>query len=182
MLLAVSLIAAYILPTIGENWEDASIGAVVVMGIIGVMVLMVKWITTWEEKQLKYALWALGSMTIMLLAVSLIALYILPDISDRWDEVVTGGAIVLGIIGLMGLMVYTLGQMSEKTIAKGIATVAAIGALLWVLGEILPNYIDLTELIYENAKAVALGGLEIVATLGVWGLIFFALGSFVNGP
>ena len=182
MLLAVSLIAAYILPTIGENWEDAAIGAVVVMGIIGVMVLMVKWITTWEEKQLKYALWALGSMTIMLLAVSLIALYILPEISDRWDEVVTGGAIVLGIIGLMGLMVYTLGQMSEKTIAKGIATVAAIGALLWVLGEILPNYIDLTELIYENAKAVALGGLEIVATLGVWGLIFFALGSFVNGP
>ena len=83
MLLAVSLIAAYILPTIGENIEDATLGAVVVMGIIGVMVLMVKWITTFKEKQMKYALWALASMTLMLLAVSLIALYILPDIAEK---------------------------------------------------------------------------------------------------
>ena len=83
MLLAVSLIAAYILPTIGENIENATLGAVVVMGIIGVMVLMVKWITTFKEKQMKYALWALASMTLMLLAVSLIALYILPDIAEK---------------------------------------------------------------------------------------------------
>ena len=246
MLLAVSLIAAYILPAIGENIEDAALGAVVVMGIIGIMVLMVKWITTWEEKQMKYALWALASMTLMLLAVSLIALYILPDIAEKWDQVLIGGGLVLGIIGIMGLMVYLmgkmeaeevrnaaismviiaamlavtawivndliipigeqaeealygsgiivgligvmgimiylLGQMSLETIAKGAAVVAAIGALLWALGELLPNYVELTKLVWDNAKAVALGGLEIVATLGVWGLIFFAIGAFVSGP
>ena len=246
MLLAVSLIAAYILPAIGENIEDAALGAAVVMGIIGVMVLMVKWITTWEEKQMKYALWALASMTLMLLAVSLIALYILPDIAEKWDQVLIGGGLVLGIIGIMslmvylmgkmeaeevrnaaismviiaamlavtswivneliipigeqaeealygsgiivgligvmGIMIYLLGQMSLETIAKGAAVVAAIGALLWALGELLPNYVELTKLVWDNAKAVALGGLEIVATLGVWGLIFFALGSFVSGP
>ena len=246
MLLAVSLIAAYILPTIGENIEDAALGAVVVMGIIGIMVLMVKWITTWEEKQMKYALWALASMTLMLLAVSLIALYILPDIAEKWDQVLIGGGLVLGIIGIMGLMVYLmgkmeaeevrnaaismviiaamlavtawivndliipigeqaeealygsgiivgligvmgimiylLGQMNLETIAKGAAVVAAIGALLWALGELLPNYVELTKLVWDNAKAVALGGLEIVATLGVWGLIFFAIGAFVSGP
>jgi hypothetical protein len=33
-----------------------------------------------------------------------------------------------------------------------------------------------------NAKEIAIGGAEIVATLGVWGLIFFALGSFIGGP
>jgi energy-coupling factor transporter transmembrane protein EcfT len=216
------------------------------MGIIGVMVLMVKWITTWEEKQMKYALWALASMTLMLLAVSLIALYILPDIAEKWDQVLIGGGLVLGIIGIMslmvylmgkmeaeevrnaaismviiaamlavtswivneliipigeqaeealygsgiivgligvmGIMIYLLGQMSLETIAKGAAVVAAIGALLWALGELLPNYVELTKLVWNNAKAVALGGLEIVATLGVWGLIFFALGSFVSGP
>ena len=246
MLLAVSLIAAYILPTIGENIEDATLGAIVVMGIIGVMVLMVKWITTFKEKQMKYALWALASMTLMLLAVSLIALYILPDIAEKWDQVLIGGGLVLGIIGIMslmvylmgkikteevrnaaismviiaamlavtswivneliipigeqaeealygsgiivgligvmGIMIYLLGQMSLETIAKGAAVVAAIGALLWALGELLPNYVELTKLVWDNAKAVALGGLEIVATLGVWGLIFFALGSFVSGP
>ena len=246
MLLAVSLIAAFILPTIGENIEDATLGAVVVMGIIGVMVLMVKWITTFKEKQMKYALWALASMTLMLLAVSLIALYILPDIAEKWDQVLIGGSLVLGIIGIMslmvylmgkmeakevrnaaismviiaamlavtswivneliipigeqaeealygsgiivgligvmGIMIYLLGQMSLETIAKGAAVVAAIGALLWALGELLPNYVELTKLVWDNAKAVALGGLEIVATLGVWGLIFFALGSFVSGP
>lgn len=246
MLLAVSLIAAYILPTIGENIEDATLGAIVVMGIIGVMVLMVKWITTFKEKQMKYALWALASMTLMLLAVSLIALYILPDIAEKRDQVLIGGGLVLGIIGIMslmvylmgkmeakevrnaaismviiaamlavtswivneliipigeqaeealygsgiivgligvmGIMIYLLGQMSLETIAKGAAVVAAIGALLWALGELLPNYVELTKLVWDNAKAVALGGLEIVATLGVWGLIFFALGSFVSGP
>ena len=216
MLLAVSLIAAYILPTIGENIEDAALGAVVVMGIIGVMVLMVKWITTFKEKQMKYALWALASMTLMLLAVSLIALYILPDIAEKWDQVLIGGSLVLGIIGIMslmvylmgkmeakevrnaaismviiaamlavtswivneliipigeealygsgiivgligvmGIMIYLLGQMSLETIAKGAAVVAAIGALLWALGELLPNYIELTKLVWDNAKAIA---------------------------
>lgn len=245
MLLAVSLIAAYILPAIGENIEDAALGAVVVMGIIGIMVLMVKWITTWEEKQMKYALWALASMTLMLLAVSLIALYILPDIAEKWDQVLIGGGLVLGIIGIMslmvylmgkmeaeevrnaaismviiaamlavtswivneliipigeqaeealygsgiivgligvmGIMIYLLGQMSLETIAKGAAVVAAIGALLWALGELLPNYVELTKLVWDNAKAVALGGAEIIATLGVWGGIFFALGYFIDG-
>jgi hypothetical protein len=246
MLLAVSLIAAYILPTIGENIEDAALGAVVVMGIIGIMVLMVKWITTWEEKQMKYALWALASMTLMLLAVSLIALYILPDIAEKWDQVLIGGGLVLGIIGIMslmvylmgkmeaeeirnaaismviiagmlavtswivneliipigeqaeealygsgiivgligvmGIMIYLLGQMNLETIAKGAGVVAAIGAVLWALGELLPSYVELTKLVWDNAEAVALGGLEIVATLTVWGLIFFAIGAFVSGP
>lgn len=181
MLLAVSLIAAYILPAIGENIEDAALGAVVVMGIIGVMVLMVKWITTWEEKELKYALWGLATMTIMLLAVSLIALYVLPEVADKWQDVLIGGGIVLGIIALMGVMIYALGSIKRETLIKGIITVAAIGALLWALGEILPNYIELTQLVYENAKEVALGGLEIIATLGVWGGIFFALGYFIDG-
>jgi hypothetical protein len=78
-------------------------------------------------------------------------------------------------------MIYLLGQMSLKTIAKGAAAVAAIGALLWALGELLPNYVELTKLVWDNAKAVALGGLEIIATLGVWGGIFFALGYFIDG-
>ena len=52
MLLVVSLIAAFILPTIGENIEDVALGALVVVAIIGLMVLAVKWMTTWNEKQL----------------------------------------------------------------------------------------------------------------------------------
>ena len=99
----------------GENIEDAALGAVVVMGIIGVMVLMVKWITTFKEKQMKYALWALASMTLMLLAVSLIALYILPDIAEKWDQVLIGGGLVLGIIGIMSLMVYLMGKMKADS-------------------------------------------------------------------
>jgi hypothetical protein len=52
MLLAVSLIAAFILPTIGENIKDAALGALVVVSIIGLMVFAVKWMTTWDEKQI----------------------------------------------------------------------------------------------------------------------------------
>lgn len=133
MLLAVSLIACFILPKIGENWEDAAIGGVVVMAIIGLMVGMVWFMTKWEEKQMKYAIWAIAALTVVLLAVSLIALYILPEIGENWKAAAIGGAVVLGTIAIMGLLVFLLGLIPKEKLIAGVLTIAGIAALLFAL-------------------------------------------------
>ena len=38
-------------------------------------------------------------------------------------------------------------------------------------------YIDLCKKMYENGGDVALGGLELVATLAVWGAILWGIGA-----
>lgn len=307
MLAAVSLIANYLLPEIGKNWKDISLGAVVVLGIIGVMLLMVVMLSKIDDKKLHQTYLTMAVLTVMLVAVSLIANFMFPAIAEHWEEVMLGGTIVLGIIGIMTLMVWGLskideknirqgmiamtvmavmllgvslitkellipigkewddaaiggvvvlsviglmtgiialagkmslekigkgalavaaagallagvawvinemlipigkngeeaivggaivistigimtaiialaGKMDIKTIGTGTLAIAAVGALLWALGEMLPNYIDICVNMYDNAKTVAIGGLEIVATLTVWGLIMTGIGALM---
>ena len=183
MLLAVSLIACFILPKIGENWEDAAIGGVVVMAIIGLMVGMVWFMTKWEEKQMKYAIWAIAALTVVLLAVSLIALYILPEIGENWKAAAIGGAVVLGTIAIMGLLVFLLGLIPKEKLIAGVLTIAGIAALLFALSQIFPFYIDLTKEVHKNWRTIAKGSTEIALTLAAWGVIFAAVGWFMrNGP
>jgi hypothetical protein len=41
---------------------------------------------------------------------------------------------------------------------------------------------DTAMMMEANAKQIAIGGAEIVATLGVWGLIFAGVGALLFGP
>jgi hypothetical protein len=116
----------------------------------------------------------------MLFVTSEIILNLIIPIGERGEEALYGSGIVLATVGIMGAIIAALGQMALKTIGKGAAAVAAIGAVLWALGELMPNYVKLTKLVWDNAEAVALGGAEIIATLGVWGGIFYAIGRFMN--
>ena len=59
---------------------------------------------------------------------------------------------------------------------------ASIAAVLWALGELLPTYMETAMMMEANAKEIAIGGVEIVATLGVWGLIFAGVGALLFGP
>lgn len=244
MLVAVSLIANYMFPSIAEQWEDVVIGGVIVLGIIGIMTLIVWSLSKIDEKNLKHGIIALAVMTFMLLGISLITTELLIPIGKEWDAAALGGAVVLSVIGLMTTIVALAGKMSLKkigtgvaaiaaagallagiawiinemfvpigdngekatvggaivistigimttiialagkmdikTIGKGAAAIAAVGALLWALGEMLPNYIDICVNMYDNAKEVAVGGLEIVATLAVWGLIMAGVGALMK--
>lgn len=243
MLVAVSLIANYLFPSIAEQWEDVVIGGVIVLGIIGIMTLIVWSLSKIDEKNLKHGIITLAVMTFMLLGVSLITTELLIPIGKEWDAAALGGAVVLSVIGLMTSIVALAGKMSLKkirngviaiaaagallagiawiinemfvpigdngekatvggaivistigimttiialagkmdikTIGKGAAAITAVGALLWALGEMLPNYIDICVNMYDNAKEVAVGGLEIVATLTVWGLIMTGIGALM---
>lgn len=75
----------------------------------------------------------------------------------------------------------TNGPYADYVIA-GAATVAGIAAVLWALGELLPTYMETAKMMEANAKEIAIGGAEIVATLGVWGLIFAGVGILIFGP
>ena len=244
MLVAVSLIANYMFPSIAEQWEDVLIGGAIVLGIIGLMTLIVLGLSKIDEKNLKWGTIALGVMTFILLGVSLITTELLIPIGKEWDAAAIGGAVVLSVIslmtgivalagkmslkkigkgvlaiaaagallagiawiinemfipigengenaavggaivistiGIMTIIISLAGKMDIKTIGKGVLAIAAVGALLWALGEMLPNYIDICVNMYDNAKEVAIGGLEIVATLAVWGLIMAVVGFLMD--
>lgn len=244
MLVAVSLVTKFILIPIGEEWKEAALGGVVVMGIMALMVGMTWVLSTIDEDKMKQAWISLAVMTVCLLVVSLIVSELLIPIGYEWDAAAIGGAVVLGVIaimtaivaaaaqikrekvingaitmavvagmlwavstiieenfipigdeweaaalggavilgtiGIMTAIIAAAGQMDLKTIGKGALAIAAVTGLLWLIGKAFEPYIQTSLLMYENAKEVAIGGAEIIATIIVFGLIMTGIGALMT--
>ena len=174
ILLAVALIATYILPEIGENYKEVVIGGAVVLGIVGLMGLMLFWMSKWSTKELYAGIVGMVAMTFMLLAVSLIAKDILPEIGRQWEDAATGGAVVLGIIALMAAIVYATSKISLEGIASSALVFTEIAAMLWGVSEITMKYFIP---IGQQGTVALEGGMQIVAIIGVMGLLVFAAGK-----
>lgn len=170
VLLTVSLIATHILPEIGMDPADTITGGLIVMGIIGLMVGMVKLISMIENRELSNALIAMGVLTGVLLVVSLIATHILPEIGANWEDTLIGAGIVVGIVGLMGLMMAWISKWRTDELQRGLAGMAVLTGILLAVS-LIANYI-LPE-IGENYKEVILGGAVVLGIVGLMGLMLF---------
>lgn len=171
-LLAVSLIAAFILPSIGEKMGDVLLGTAVVLGIVLIMILFVKLLGSIKHKDLDQATSALLILTACLLVVSLMALFIFPVIAEKWEDTVIGAGIVLGIVGLMTLMVIGIGKVGDKDLKWGVIALGVMTICLLVV-----SFIALTILpeIGANWELTAIGGAVVMSIVGlltllVWGL------------
>jgi hypothetical protein len=105
IVLVISLVAKFLLIPIGEEWGKAAAGGVVVMAIIGLMIGAVRAITTIKKEKLLEGIASLAIMTIIVLAISLIAKYIFIPIGKEGLAAAIGGAVVLattfGIVKIM---------------------------------------------------------------------------------
>ena len=179
IVLVISIVALNFFIPIGEQWDDIALGGTVVLGIIGILTGFVWALSKCSKKDLMYGEFALGIMTAIVLAISIIALeYFLP-IYDDAEAILAGGGIIVGIIAVMGLIVIGLGKIDKKQLILGGLTVAGIGGLLWLLSVTMDPFIDLCIKVNDNATAIAWGSVEILIILGTFGLIMAGVGALI---
>ena len=182
IVLAISLIALELFIPLSHQWDSVLIGGALVLGTVAIMALIVWGISKIKKENLLYGILGVAAMAVMLLGVSLIINELFIPIGYEAEAAAYGGAVILGTIAVMALIVAGLSLIpKDKLIAGGLA-VAGITAILWSLQYTMTPYIETCKLMYENGAAVALGGLEILATLTVWGLIFAGIGALMWGP
>ena len=175
MFAVISLVAAFILPKIGENATNAMQGAIVVMAIIAAMAGVVWILSNIDEKNLKQANISLAVMTFVLLGVSLIAEELLIPIGKQFLPVLGGMIVVVGIIALMTFILYEAGEkMTPAKIRKGIETVGAAALILLGISLIVK---ELLIPIGQQWEEAALGGTVVVSVIGIMTAIVYAAGK-----
>lgn len=180
ILLGVSLITKEILIPIGYEAKEALYGAGIVLGVIGIMTAIVWAVSNIKKEKVLPGIAVMAAIALVLWGVSeIVENYFIP-IGEEGEKALIGGALIVGTIGVMALIIAAAGQMDMATIAKGGLVVAGIGGILYLLGEMLPSYIDLCLKMQKDAAKIAIGGLEIVATLTAWGLIMVAIGALMT--
>lgn len=189
ILLGISLITKDILIPIGKMWDDALIGAGVVLGIIaifGAILFAIGKMNLKHKIAIKQGAKIMMEIGLVMLITGTACLLFAIE-SRKLYQLNDGGAVVLGaltmiiMMGLMGLILYNVGKLkkySEK-IAEGGALMIAIGALLDIIGGTMLLFSYECKKIDDFNKdgAVFLGAGTMVALLAVMGVIMTALGT-----
>ena len=189
ILLGISLITKDILIPIGKMWDDALIGAGVVLGIIaifGAILFAIGKMNLKHKIAIKQGAKIMMEIGLVMLITGTVCLLFAIE-SRKLYQLNDGGAVVLGaltmtiMMGLMGLILYNVGKLkkySEK-IAEGGALMIAIGALLDIIGGTMLLFSYECKKIDDFNKdgAVFLGAGTMVALLAVMGVIMTALGT-----
>lgn len=189
ILLGISLITKDILIPIGKMWDDALIGAGVVLGIIaifGAILFAIGKMNLKHKIAIKQGAKIMMEIGLVMLITGTACLLFAIE-SRKLYQLNDGGAVVLGaltmiiMMGLMGLILYNVGKLkkySEK-IAEGGALMIAIGALLDIIGGTMVLFSYECKKIDDFNKdgAVFLGAGTMVALLAVMGVIMTALGT-----
>lgn len=189
ILLGISLITKDILIPIGKMWDDALIGAGVVLGIIaifGAILFAIGKMNLKHKIAIKQGAKIMMEIGLVMLITGTACLLFAIE-SRKLYQLNDGGAVVLGaltmmiMMGLMGLILYNVGKLkkySEK-IAEGGALMIAIGALLDIIGGTMVLFSYECKKIDDFNKdgAVFLGAGTMIALLAVMGVIMTALGT-----
>lgn len=174
-------ITAYIINELvvplGEKAGAAALGGAVVLGALALMTAIIA-----AAGQMKKETITKGAIVVAACAALIgITAYIIKElvvpVGKYAKQAALGGAVILGTLATMALIVAAAGKMTMSTIAKGLLVIGMIELLLWSMDKALSPYFKLCQEMYAHDKEIALGGLEIVATLTAWGLIMTAVGA-----
>ena len=182
ILLTVSLITKEILIPIGYEWKDAALGAVIVVVLIAVMAGGIALLSLIKESKAKSAALTMISIAAVLFVVSYVVDKYLISIGQNAEDALYGSGIVVGLLLAMSGIIAIAGQMDLKTIGKGAAALIAVSGVLYIMGKLIPDYIDLCTKLYDNAEKVAWGSGGVLLLLGGWGAIMAGIGALVANP
>lgn len=210
ILLAVSLIALFILPKLTKNWDKILKGAFIVAIIIAAMIGGVMWLSTIESTNLINAAATLVIMVGILLGVSLIANYILPSIGKNWLDALIGGGVTLAIVGGMIYLVKLMAKkLPNEILWKALLTLVGMGVILlgvsWITTEylipigaqgakaiwgaaqvalIIVGMIKIMQwigkLVKKHAADIAIGAVTVIAVAGVLWAVSKLMDPFVD--
>ena len=164
MLSAVSVVSAYLLPEIGAHWQEVAKGGAVVLGIIAVMTGMVMLTNLISKDTLRETYMTLGVLTVMLATVSFVSKYLLIPIGEQAKEALYGGAIVIGIVGVMVGLTVLLSKVDEKRLMQSYISLAVMTAAIFAVSIITDKY--LIPIGYE-AEPAMFGGAVVLGIVGV---------------
>lgn len=200
ILLGVSLIIKEIIIPIGEQALEALYGSLIVLGVIAVFGLMMWGIGALLKKEevqeavvkggifmaaVGVLLWILGKF-MKSFAKNAKEVYKLNG-NKAFGPVIWGGLLIVSIIGVMGLILYGIGELigdnwKQKGLSmlKGGVAAVAIGFVALLIGREIRDFAESASAIYDFNKgnAVIKGGEIVVLVLGVLGTIMAILGSF----
>lgn len=189
ILLGISLITKDILIPIGKMWDDALIGAGVVLGIIAIFGAVLFLIGKFADKfavELAIGAIIMTAVAVVMLATGTACLLFAYE-AKKIDELNKGGAVFLGaatMIGTLALMgavmlgISKLEQFLPDTIIGGIV-MTAIGALMDITGATLLLFAYETKKVDDLNKggAVFLGAAIMIGIFAIMGTVFTAIGA-----
>ena len=126
----ISLISLFILKPLGENANDAFLGAGIVLGILGLLIGGVWLLSKITKKNtLKSGLTALTALIVMYTALALLIRFIIVPMGNQASEAFLGSVITLGVLaGLIG-GIWLLSQLDVKNVLKGLAYTAVLAVI-----------------------------------------------------
>lgn len=189
ILLGISLITKDILIPIGKMWDDALIGAGVVLGIIAIFGAVLFLIGKFADKfavELAIGAIIMTAIAVVMLATGTACLLFAYE-AKKIDELNKGGAVFLGaatMIGTLALMgavmlgISKLEQFLPDTIIGGIV-MTAIGALMDITGATLLLFAYEAKKVDDLNKggAVFLGAATMIGIFAIMGTVFTAIGA-----
>lgn len=177
------MINDYVIP-IGEKWDKASIGCVIIGVIIAGMIYAVKKLDELKAQMenMRAGLIALGVLTAVFSTLAyIIKEYVLPIGQDATNAIY-GSGLIVGIIGALTVVIWALSEFTKKANPKnllaGVAAMEGIALVLGTLALVIPPYIDLVERLSGDGMASKLteGEIKLVIILGTWGAMMAGLG------
>ena len=177
ILVIVALTAQYILAPLGEEWEPAAKGAVVVLGIIGLMALITFGLSKIKGSELKHGTITMAALTVMLVIISLTVDKLLIPIGKQWADAAKGGTVVLGIIGIMTLIVFGLSKIKKDNLKQGVIALSALTIMFSIITIITSKYLIPIGRQWKNA---AKGGTVILGIIAGMGAIIIAVNKFLK--
>lgn len=189
ILLGISLITKDILIPIGKMWDDALIGAGVVLGIIAIFGAVLFLLGKFADKfavELAIGAVIMTAVAVVMLATGTACLLFAYE-AKKIDELNKGGAVFLGAatmigtLALMGAVMFGISKLEPflaDTIIGGVV-MTAIGALMDIAGATLLLFAYEAKKVDELNKggAVFLGAATMIGLFAIMGTVFTAIGA-----
>lgn len=189
ILLGISLITKDILIPIGKMWDDALIGAGVVLGIIAIFGAVLYLIGKFADKfavELAIGAIIMTAVAVVMLATGTACLLFAYE-AKKIDElnkngaVFLGAATMIGTLALMGAVMFGISKLEQflpDTIIGGIV-MTAIGALMYITGATLLLFAYEAKKVDDLNKggAVFLGAATMIGLFAIMGTVFTAIGA-----
>lgn len=189
ILLGISLITKDILIPIGKMWDDALIGAGVVLGIIAIFGAVLYLIGKFADKfavELAIGAIIMTAVAVVMLATGTACLLFAYE-AKKIDElnkngaVFLGAATMIGTLALMGAVMFGISKLEQflpDTIIGGIV-MTAIGALMDITGATLLLFAYEAKKVDDLNKggAVFLGAATMIGLFAIMGTVFTAIGA-----
>lgn len=189
ILLGISLITKDILIPIGKMWDDALIGAGVVLGIIAIFGAVLFLIGKFADKfavELAIGAIIMTAVAVVMLATGTACLLFAYE-AKKIDELNKGGAVFLGAatmigtLALMGAVMFGISKLEQflpDTIIGGIV-MTAIGVLMDITGATLLLFAYEAKKVDDLNKggAVFLGAATMIGLFAIMGTVFTAIGA-----